>query len=192
MSEKNDLAQKVVERNLVVSPPENQQEFYNQVSIIKGLSVENDLIKIELRLRGYTFDFFKNGWLQTRRPILNANGRGNFMSALQAIGDIANFSNYDEKEIPKLALMFFEENYPNYLVYHKEFGLDPKDYNVIRTILQFWALSVLKNAKSAGHRNVVRGTLSEGILARALGNGEQPKEKKRLFGFLRRGDKRNG
>jgi len=189
MAEENDLAKKVVERNLALTPPDNQQEYFNQVSIIKGLSTENDLAKIQLRLRGYSYDFLKGGWYQERKPILNAKGRGNFMATLQAIGDIANFSNYDEKDIPKLALMFFEENYPNYLVYHKDFELEPKDFNVIKTILQFWALSVLKNAKSAGHRNVVRGTLSENVLARALGTPETKKEKRRLFGFLRGGNK---
>jgi hypothetical protein len=189
MAEENNIAKKVVERNLIVTPQENNAEIMNTVSVIRGLSTENDIIKIELRLRGYTFDFFGNKWVQTRKPILNARGRGNFMATLQAIGDIANFSNYDEKEIPKLALMFFEENYPHYLIYNKDFELDPKDFNVVKTILQFWILSVLKNAKGAGHRNVVRGTLSETVLARALGQGEQKKERKKFLGLFGRGNK---
>jgi hypothetical protein len=182
----DSLAKKVVERSLVMPTNDTQEEIFNQVSIIRGLSIENDLTKIELRLRGYTFNYFKKMWTKSRKPIMNDYGIGNFMATLQGIGDIVNFSYYTEKDIPRLALMFFADNYPQYLVYHSEFELNPKDFNVIRTILQFWALSVLNNSKGAGHRNVVRGTLSEGILARALGNEPESKKKKGLFSFLRR------
>jgi len=181
----DNLAKKVVERSLVMPTQDTPEESFNQVSIIKGLSTENDLIKIELRLRGYTFNFFKRQWILSRKPLMNDYGIGNYMACLQGIGDIVNFSYYESKDIPKLALLFFADNYPTYLVYSNEFELDPKDFNVIKTILQFWCLSVLNNAKNAGHRNVVRGTLSEGILARALGN-EPEKKKKGFFNFLRR------
>ena len=182
----DNLAKKVVERNLVVPHTDTQEEFYNQVSIIKGLSTENDLVKIELRLRGYTFNYFKRAWILSRKPVMNDYGIGNFMATLQGIGDIVNFSYYEKLDIPKLALLFFGDNYPTYLVYSREFELSPKDFNIIKTILQFWCLSVLNNAKNAGHRNVVRGTLSEGILAKALGSGQEEKKKKGFFIFLRR------
>lgn len=185
ITQKDSLAKKVVERSLIVPTQDSQADIYNQVSIIRGLSIENDLLKIELRLRGYTFNYFKNAWVKNRKQVMNDLGIGNFMATLQGIGDIVNFSYYEQKDIPKLAFLFFADNYPNYVVYSKEFELDPKDFNIIRTILQFWCLSVLNNAKNAGHRNVVRGTLSEGILARALGN-EPEKKKKGLFSFLRR------
>jgi hypothetical protein len=182
----NALAQKVVERNLVVPAQDTEQEVYNQVSIIRGLSTENDLIKIELRLRGYTYNIFKKQWILSRRPIMNNSGIGNFMSALQGVGDNVDFSNYNEKDVGKLALMFFEDNYPQFMVYNNDFELNSQDFNVIKTILKFWCLSVLNNAKGAGHRNVVRGTLSEGILARALGSPAEEKKKGGIFSFLRR------
>ena len=184
--QKESLAKRLVERNLVVPTQDTQEEYFNQVSIIRGLSTENDLTKIGLRLRGYTYSYFKKSWVKSRKPLMNDSGIGNYMAVLQGIGDIVNFSYYESKDIPKLALMFFSDNYPNFLVYYKEFELDPKDFNVIKTTLQFWSLSVLNNAKNAGHRNVVRGTLSEGILARALGTQEQKSDKKGLFSFLKR------
>ena len=182
----DNLAKRLVERNLVVPTNDTQEEYFNQVSIIRGLSTENDLTKIELRLRGYTYSYFKKSWVKSRKPIMNDTGIGNFMACLQGIGDIVNFSYYESKDIPSLALMFFSDNYPNFLIYSKDFELNPKDFNVIKTNLQFWSLSVLNNAKNAGHRNVVRGTLSEGILARALGTTEQKPNKKGLFSFLKR------
>jgi len=184
--QKESLAKRLVERNLVVPTQDSQEEYFNQVSIIRGLSTENDLTKIELRLRGYTYSYFKKSWVKLRKPIMNDTGIGNFMACLQGIGDIVNFSYYESKDIPSLALMFFSDNYPNFLIYSKDFELNPKDFNVIKTNLQFWSLSVLNNAKNAGHRNVVRGTLSEGILARALGTTEQKPNKKGLFSFLKR------
>jgi len=184
--QKESLAKRLVERNLVVPTQDSQEEYFNQVSIIRGLSTENDLTKIELRLRGYTYSYFKKSWVKSRKPIMNDTGIGNFMACLQGIGDIVNFSYYESKDIPSLALMFFSDNYPNFLIYSKDFELNPKDFNVIKTNLQFWSLSVLNNAKNAGHRNVVRGTLSEGILARALGTTEQKPNKKGLFSFLKR------
>ena len=184
--QKESLAKRLVERNLVVPTQDSQEEYFNQVSIIRGLSTENDLTKIELRLRGFTYSYFKKSWIKSRKPLMNDIGIGNFMASLQGIGDIVNFSYYESKDIPKLALMFFSDNYPNFLIYSKDFELNPKDFNVIKTNLQFWSLSVLNNAKNAGHRNVVRGTLSEGILARALGTTEQKPNKKGLFSFLKR------
>jgi hypothetical protein len=183
--EKN-IAKDVVERSLVVPNTDSPQEVFNQVSIIRGLSVENDLLKIELRLRGFKFDVFKNNWIQVRKPLMNDYGIGNFLAVLQGVGDIVNFSYYAEKDIPKLAYSFFSDNYPQFIIYHKEFDLSPQDFNVIKTILKFWSLSVLNNSKNAGHRNVVRGTLSEGILARALGTPSEEKKKGGLFGFFKR------
>ena len=186
VQKEGNLAKRLVERNLVVPTQDSQEEYFNQVSIIRGLSTENDLTKIELRLRGFTYNYFKKSWVKSRKPIMNDTGIGNFMACLQGIGDIVNFSYYESKDIPSLALMFFSDNYPNFLIYSKDFELNPKDFNVIKTNLQFWSLSVLNNAKNAGHRNVVRGTLSEGILARALGTTEQKPNKKGLFSFLKR------
>lgn len=190
--QKDSLAKKVVERSLIVPSNDTQEDIYNQVSIIKGLSTDNELTKIHLRLRGYTLDYSKRAWVKTRKPVMNEYGIGNFMATLQGVADMVNFSYYEAKDIHKLALLFFADNYPVYLVYSKDFELDPKDFNIIKTILQFWALSVLNNAKNAGHRNVVRGTLSEGILARALGNPEGEKKKKGLFSFLRGNKSLNG
>jgi len=168
-------------------PTENPEEKSQQIGIIKGLSTDNDLIRIQMRLRGYVFDHIINQWVKVRKPVMNELGIGNFLSTLQALGDIANFSNFDEKEIPKLALLFFEDNYPSYIIYAEEFNLDPKDFNIVNSILKFYALAVLKNAKNAGHRNVVRGTLSENLLSKMTGS-EPSNKKKGLFGFLRKGD----
>jgi hypothetical protein len=187
--QKNNLAQGFVERTLAVPSNDSPQETFNQVSIIKGLSTTNSTMRVELMLRGYRFDYFSGIWVQSRRPLMNEIGIGNFMTALEGVGDNINFSFTHEKDIPKLAYAFFADNYPHFLVYHNDFDLKPHDFNVIKTILKFWAFSILNNSRNAGHRNVVRGTLSEGILARALGNGTEEKKKGGIFSFLKRNKK---
>jgi hypothetical protein len=176
MPTKEDIATAVVQKSLVIPQTESSEEMTQQVNIIKGLSTDNDLAKIELRLRGWSYSFFSKAWIQTRKPIMNNLGIGNFMASLQALGDLANFSYYEKNDIPKLAVLFFSDNYPTFILYSQEFELDPKDFNIINSILKFYALNVFNNAKNAGHRNVVRGTLSENLLQRAMGGGEQQKK----------------
>lgn len=176
MPSKEEIATAIVQKSLVIPQSENSEETIQQVGIIKGLSTENDLVKIQLRLMGLSYDHFNRRWVQIRRPLMNYLGIGNFMASLQALGDLANFSYYETKDIPKLACLFFEDNYPTFILYSQEYELDPKDFNVVNSILKWYPLSVLNNAKNAGHRNVVRGTLSENLLQRAFGNGESQKK----------------
>jgi hypothetical protein len=176
MPSKEEIATAIVQKSLVIPQTESSDETTQQVGIIKGLSTENDLVKIQLRLMGLSYDFFTRRWVQIRKPLMNYLGIGNFMASLQALGDLANFSYYETKDIPKLASLFFEDNYPTFIIYAQEFELDPKDFNVVNSVLKWYALSVLNNAKNAGHRNVVRGTLSENLLQRAFGNGEPQKK----------------
>jgi hypothetical protein len=176
MPSKEDIATAIVQKSLVIPQSENSEETIQQVGIIKGLSTENDLVRIQLRLMGLSYDYFNRRWVQIRKPLMNYLGIGNFMASLQALGDLANFSYYETKDIPKLACLFFEDNYPTFILYSQEYELDPKDFNVVNSILKWYPLSVLNNAKNAGHRNVVRGTLSENLLQRAFGNGESQKK----------------
>ena len=184
MEEGNSPAHDYVNNSLAVPSAESAEQIYNQVSIIRGLSTENDLQKIELRLRGYTFNFLTGKWVKIRQPIMNETGIGNFMACLQGVGDNMNFSYLDEKQIPKLAKFFVGQNYPHFKLYADNFGLAKHDENVVLTIMFGYFLSILQNARNAGHRNVVRGTLSENVLMRGLSADKQEPKKSGLFGFF--------
>lgn len=168
-------------KSSVTLPSNFGQDAQQSVVVIEGLSPERTLEKIERRLMGQRYNYLTKKWEQYREPVMNKKGIGNFMATCQGISDAASFSNYDEKEIPRLAQFFVESNYPTFTIYHKEFQMDIKDRNIIKTSLLFFALSSLKNAKNAGHRNVVRGTMSEQVMLRALGGTGQEDEKKRSF-----------
>lgn len=170
---KGELAGNATRKSLNLGYP--PQQSGSEVAIIEGLSSENILERIEWRLKGFRWST-KKGWIQYREPVMNSLGIGNMMATLQAISDDVIYSNFDEKEPNKLAALYFEQNYPHFTIYHQEFGLDKKDFNIIKSILLFYALSILKSAKNAGHRNVVRGTLSESVFMRAMGQGEADKK----------------
>jgi len=153
----------------------------SEIEIIRGLSAENTLERMEKRLTGKKYDYSKKKWVDYRTPVMNELGIGNFMATCQSLSDNANFSNYKEKEINRYVELFFRQNYPTFTVYHQEFELSPKDFNIIKSCLLFYSLSILKNALNAGHRNAVRGTLSESVFLRAMATSNKEEKKE---GFL--------
>lgn len=164
----------------------------SDIAVIKGLSAERQLQLIEYRLLGYRYDFIAGKWVKYRKEVMNEIGIGNMMASLQGIADDIYFSNFDEKEIPRLAYHLYKTNLPHILIYCKDFSLDEKDFNVIDTILFGFIISAFKNAKNAGHRNVVRGTLSEQVFLRSLeGGANADKTKSGILAKLRSPFRRN-
>lgn len=170
-------ATQAIKNTVVTSRGENYQSQDNtEIGIIKGLSPERLSAKIELRLKGYIFDNLLKRWILFRKPIMNDLGVGNFMTCLQSIDENVAFSYYNEKDIPRLVYHAFSQNYPTYIIYAKDFDLDPKDFNIIETVLFHYILSVYMAARHGGHRNAVRGTLSENVMAKLFEGGkEKPK-----------------
>lgn len=179
---KRNIAGTEAKKTVFLGTPTNDNHG-TEIEIIKGLSAENTLERIQRKLQGQIYNYETRKWEEHRPAVMNELGIGNIMSVLQALSDNANFSHYKEKEIPKLAEFFFRTNYPTFTVYHKEFDLDSKDFNIIRTTLLFYALSTFKNALNAGHRNTVRGTLSEDVFKRAMATSN--KEEAEKTGFIK-------
>lgn len=189
----NAVKNKVVRSSNFLGEPE-EYDPTKDVAVVKALSAERYLQMVELRLKGLRFDYDKRVWVRFRDPIMNETGIGNFLATLQAIADDVYFSNFDEKEISRLAYYYFQENWPDIKIYAKDFGLEPRDFNVIKSILFFFPLSALKNAKNAGHRNVVRGTLSEQVYMKAFDQQQQQLQQKKSgsgFALFRNPFRRN-
>lgn len=157
---------------------DNGKDESSEIAVIKGLSSAGYLQIIEWRLRGYRYDYILNQWILFRDPVMNSWGIGNIMLTLQGVSDDIYFSNFDDKEIPRLAYHCYANNLPTFLLYAKDFGLREKDFNLVDTILFNFILSAFKNAKNAGHRNVVRGTLSENVFLKSLASGSEAQGKK--------------
>lgn len=164
-------------KNAVTPRNDSGQADISEIGIIRGLSPERLITKIELRLRGYVYNSLNRTWEEKRRPIMNNEGIGNFLACIQVIEDNVAFSFYHEKDIPRYVYYAFSQNYPTFIVYAKDFELDYKDYNIIETILFHFILSVYMAARHGGHRNAVRGTLSENVMAKLFENGGGQRKK---------------
>jgi len=173
------IAQRVILGNVISPPKESAEEHYNQASIIKGLSTHNQLQRIELRVNGYRYNALTDSWSQSSKPLMNERGINKLMIHLEAIGDGTSFSNYDPKTIPKLVFFYLKNAYSSFVTYSHEFELEEERRDEVLNILLGFFLSTHNNAKNSGHRNTIRGVLSESMLGRALagGSGSEPKSK---------------
>lgn len=156
-----------------------------ELAIIKGLGYKEYLKEIWMQVNGYDFDYMLDKWVKKTDPLMNEAGIRNLMSVLN-LALRMDFSNIKEDDIPKLTMHFFRTNFPQFVVYNKEFGLDSKNVNIISTACWLTFYIAARNAKGAGHRNTIRGTLSEQF----LGKIAEPQQKegffKRLMGMRRK------
>lgn len=137
-----------------------------EIGIIKGLSPDKVLERIEYRLRGYSWNAGKKEWYKIRDPIMNEEGIQNIIQILASVSEVVTMSNFDKTEIPILVYEVIRKNLPYFFVYSEEYQLRPNDFNIISTTLLTFTLASFKKAQGAGDRNVIRGTLSENILMR--------------------------
>lgn len=154
----------------------------DSVAIINALKSES-LIKDAIRqLEGFVYSYKDRTYIQYRKPIMNSLGIGNFITCISSIAATVEFSSFDKKEIPKMAMYLFKTNYPYFTVYYEDYELDRKDFNLISTMLLTFITSSFHKAQGAGHRNVVRGTYSEDLLGRYTGElqGQQGSHKNKM------------
>lgn len=167
-----------------ITPQIQQESDKEGVAIIKALGSSKIVQDSFLRLKGFFYDPIERKHIQYRNPVMNSRGLGNFISVISDINENIEFSNLDEKEIPNLAKLLFKQNYPYFTIYHKEYDLDRADFNLLSTILLTAIIASLHKAKGSGHRNVIRGVYSEGLLGRYFDSGEATqKTKSKLFDF---------
>lgn len=137
----------------------------DEIAIIKGIGNKEHLKELWYRLRGYDFNYSTNKYEKKTGALMNEEGIRNIMLLLN-MGLRMDFSHMDEKEIPKIVMKFFKDNYSHFSVYQKDFSLNSKNKNVVLTACWLPFYTSLRNAKGAGHRNTVRGVFSEETLAK--------------------------
>ena len=93
--------------------------------------------------------------------------------------------NYDKKQIPRIVDFYFTNAYTELVVYAEKFGLEEHRKKEVLNILFSFYLSALNSAKNAGHRNTIRGVLSENVMARALAGGDGEKKKKGIHQYYK-------
>lgn len=172
--------------------PQTRAEEPNQaIAIVEALKVDKLIMKLQIELQGKMYDHLQKKWINYRTPIMNSLGIGNLIMTVQSIAETIEFAYFDKDDIPKYAKFLFRMNYPYFTVYHLEYDLDRKDFNLIGSILFSYIISALMKSKGAGHRNVVRGTYSEDLLGRLTKNNQQEKGGIGLGGLLKNPLKRS-
>lgn len=159
----------------------------SEVAIIRGLGVDDYIKEAYLQLKGYSYNYLTGKWELLRAPLMNSDGIGNMINFLHSTQKL-DFSNFDEKRIPHYIYHEYEEQVTHFIMYAKEFELKDFDLNIIKALIFNRLMSAFFNAKNAGHRNTVRGTLSENVFARAL-QGDQNKKKGFLTSIFGKADK---
>lgn len=154
------------------------------VAIIDALKSDLLIEETVLDLKGYTYDPIEKKYIQYRSPVMNTLGIGNFKSSISIISKTIEFSSFDKDQIPGIALYLFKMNWPYFTIYHTDYDLDKKDFNLVADALFSFIISSLHKAKGAGHRNVIRGTYSEGLLGR-FSKDDPIKKDNRLGGLAK-------
>lgn len=146
-----------------------------EIGIIEGLGAKKYAKELYLQLKGYTYNFLTEKWEKgaDTNPVMNEEGIRNIMAVINMALRM-DFSNIEEDDIPRLTLEFYKSNFPQFSIYYEEWGLDLKNINIIHTACWLPFYIAARNAKGSGHRNAVRGTLSEQVLAKmAAGDNEK-------------------
>lgn len=169
--EKLNLSDKVKEtlgkgavQKAVVTSGESRNDG-SEIAIIQGLGHGDFLRDLWLMINGYEFDYLAGGWKQTSNPIMNPLGIRNYMTSIKIVLR-ADFSKFNEKEIPAIVYEYWSTNFAQFIAYMEDYNLAFKDLNIVHNGFFTAALIAFKNAEGAGHRNAVRGVLSENVLAR--------------------------
>ena len=169
-----------------LNPPKSTGDQAVNVEIIEALKADPMIIEVQLELKGMGYDPELKKWVSYRNPVMNSIGIGNFIQTIKSIAKTIEYSNFDKDDIPMFATHEFKTNYPYFTIYHDDYELDKKDFNLIATILFNFIISAFNKAKGAGHRNVVRGVYSEETLGKIIkGNESQIKKEGFLSGMAK-------
>lgn len=149
-----------------LTPKVASNDGREDVAIIEALKSTELVTEMILELKGLAYDFQEKKFVRFRSPVMNDSGIGNFKTVISSISRNVEFSNFKEDEIPQIARYFFRINYPYFTIYHEDYELEKKDFNLVATMLFSFIIASLHKAKGGGHRNVVRGTYSEDLLGK--------------------------
>ena len=158
-----------------------------EVGIIKELSTKRILEQLRMNLKGYFWDYEEKKYIKIEgfEPLMNDIGIAKYLSIMSGvISDVITFSNYREEEIKNLTQFICEKAIPIIHVNYKEYGVKHKsDLGIIDIQIFNLSYGAFKKAQNAGDRNVVRGTVSENMQSRNMGNFPM-QEKKSILSKL--------
>jgi len=169
-------------------PPIQEKEEPPEIGIIRELSPKKVLEQLRMNLKGWFWDYDKGAYIKIEgfRPMMNDKGIAKYLSIMSSvITDLVTFGNYSDEEIHPLTQYVCDKAIPTIHINYKEYGIQEKsDLQIIDIQIFNLTLAAFKKAMGAGDRNVIRGTVSENIAARANYGYPQPQQQTTKKGFL--------
>jgi len=161
--------------NLTPPKPKDASDE-NNIAIIKALDSYPRIQEIYLEAQGLMMNEKTKDLVQVSNPYMNKNGAKKLVAELLKIA-LADWSNFNEEDIPKYLEHFFKTIYPKFTIWHEYYELDPKDFDYVEVTVQMFLLSSFYKAKGGKLLNVLGRTYSEDLLGRVM-NVDKGKEKK--------------
>jgi len=164
-----------------LTPPMRQDDRSADIMIISALQSEPRILKIILQIKGQILDE-NNKPIQIRTPIMNEDGAAKMMFELLNISSETEYASYGEEEIPARIVLYMEQIYPRFTLWHKDYELDAKDFDYIYITLLSFIDSCFHKAKNGHFSRILTKTYSEDLLGRAI----KDEEKKKKLNILQR------
>lgn len=167
-----------------VPPPMQEEKESPEIGIIKELSPKKVLEQLRMNLKGCFWDYEKKAYAQIpdMKPLMNEKGIAKYLSIMSSIiTDLVTFSNYKDEEVKSLVQYVCDKAIPTIHINYKEYGVQSKsDLGIIDIQIFNLTYAAFKKAVGAGERNVIRGTVSEAMIART----GYPQQMREEGGFL--------
>lgn len=153
-------------------PPMEEKPEAAEIGIIRELSSKKVLENVRMKLKGYEWNPIKAEYekIVGMEPLMNDAGISRFLNILSCVvNDLITFGNYKEEEINALVQYVCDNTIPAIHINYAEYGIKNKsDLFYLDTQVFTSSYGAFKKAMGAGDRNVIRGTVSEGILRREM------------------------
>lgn len=173
--------QKVVDKIKTVSlmnnahnltPPNRMEDRSSDIQIIQALQSKPRIMEIVLQVRGQMLG--SNGKpIQVRSPIMNDEGACKLMFVLLNISSETEYATYSEEEIGPRIVLYMEQIFPRFTFWHKDYDLDPRNFDYVYTTLLSFIDSCFHKSKNGHFARILTKTYSEDLLGRAIKEDEK-------------------
>lgn len=160
-----------------LTPPKDKNSSEeNNVVLVQALKVAPRLAEDILMLQGRVIDPKTMEIKQVTRPIMNLEGIWLFFRTCKPLATETEWAAFSEEELPARLIHYYEQSFPYFTFWYEDYDLDPRDFNVIETILQAYIDAAFHKARHGKYINTVGRTYSEDLLSKAINNDNQTKK----------------
>jgi hypothetical protein len=155
-----------------LTPPQRQDDRSTDIMVIEALQSKPRIKEIILQVKGEVLG--SNGKpIRIRKPIMNDEGAAKFMFELINISSETEYATYGEEEIGPRVILYMDQIYPRFTLWHKDYDLDSRDFDYVYTTLLSFIDSCFHKAKNGHFARILTKTYSEDLLGKAVRDKEE-------------------